>query len=95
MNRIMISQIIKYNFGLSSDQAVNGKDCLKMLKQRQFSECCSTYKIIFMDYEMPIMNGIEVLPYVIDFKGKFEDQKDEGNWENQYKSSCDCLYCLY
>jgi CheY-like chemotaxis protein len=43
-----------------AEEAINGKDCLKMIKSKSQSECCSAYKIIFMDYEMPILNGIEV-----------------------------------
>lgn len=30
-----------------------------MVKARSFQECCSVYKIIIMDFEMPIMNGID------------------------------------
>ena len=60
MNRFVIKEILRSKFGLSSDQAVNGKNAIEMIKQKAFSECCGFYKVIFMDYEMPIMNGLEV-----------------------------------
>ena len=60
MNRFILKEIIKSRFELISDEAINGKDCLQMIKEKSLQECCSTYKIIFMDFEMPIMNGLEV-----------------------------------
>ncbi|CDW79053.1 multi-sensor hybrid histidine kinase [Stylonychia lemnae] len=65
MNRLMVTEILKQNFNLISDQAINGKECLKIIKAKQYSECCSSYKIIFMDYEMPIMNGIEAIQHIL------------------------------
>jgi CheY-like chemotaxis protein len=56
----MLKEIIKRKFALLSDEAINGKECLEMLKEKAFNECCSFYKVVFMDFEMPIMNGIEV-----------------------------------
>jgi len=47
-------------FGILSDDATNGKEALQMVKQRSYQECCCSYKIIIMDFEMPIMNGILV-----------------------------------
>jgi CheY-like chemotaxis protein len=61
MNRYVIKEILRSKFGLNSDEATNGKDCLKVIKERSISECCGNYKVIFMDFEMPIMNGLEVL----------------------------------
>jgi len=55
----VIHEVLRNKFGLSVDEAINGKECLKMIKQRSFSECCSSYKIIFMDFQMPILNGLE------------------------------------
>ena len=61
MNRYVLKEIIRTKFGLECDEAINGKDCLMMIKDKSYHECCSQYKVIFMDFEMPIMNGIEVI----------------------------------
>lgn len=50
MNRFVINEILKSKFGLGVDEAINGEECIKMIKKKSFSECCSSYKIIFMDY---------------------------------------------
>ena len=49
-------------FKLKADCAENGKDCLKKIKEKMQKNCkCekNKYKIIFMDINMPIMDGIE------------------------------------
>ena len=49
-------------FKLKADCAENGKECLKMIKEKMEKNCkCdkNKYKIIFMDITMPIMDGIE------------------------------------
>jgi CheY-like chemotaxis protein len=60
MNRYVLKQIFWSKFNIISDEAINGKEAVQMVKSRSYQECCSTYKIIIMDFEMPIMNGIEV-----------------------------------
>ncbi|MDD6187319.1 MAG: ATP-binding protein [Oscillospiraceae bacterium] len=42
-------------FGLTVDRAVNGKDCVEIIRDSD-SDC---YDIIFMDIQMPKMNGYE------------------------------------
>jgi CheY-like chemotaxis protein len=32
-----------------------------MVKARGYQECCNNYKVVIMDFEMPVMNGIEVI----------------------------------
>ena len=49
-------------FKLKADCAENGKECLKLLKEKMEKHCkCdkNKYKIIFMDITMPVMDGIE------------------------------------
>ena len=49
-------------FKLKADSAENGKECLKLLKEKMEKKCkCekNKYKIIFMDITMPVMDGIE------------------------------------
>ena len=58
-NRYIIKEYLSEKFGLSIDEATNGKECLKIIKEKSLSECCSSYKIIFMDFQMDEMNGIE------------------------------------
>lgn len=59
MNRYILKEIFKCKFGIQSDEAINGKEAVDMVKARGYQECCSSYKIIIMDFEMPIMNGLE------------------------------------
>ncbi len=58
MNRQILKTIIHSKFGIRSDEAFNGKEALFMVKAKALNECCSNYKIIIMDFEMPVMNGI-------------------------------------
>jgi CheY-like chemotaxis protein len=32
-----------------------------MVKARAYQECCNNYKVVIMDFEMPVMNGIQVI----------------------------------
>ena len=59
MNRYILKQIILSKFGIHSDEATNGQEAVDMVTQRAYQECCSSYKIVIMDFEMPIMNGLE------------------------------------
>ncbi|TNV86947.1 hypothetical protein FGO68_gene10164 [Halteria grandinella] len=59
MNRYILRQIFFSKFGIQSDEAINGREAVDIIRARAYQECCSSYKIIIMDFEMPIMNGIE------------------------------------
>ena len=61
-----LQTILEFNFKIKSDKALNGKEALdKVMKreeenQREPCTCKrkrSNYKIIFMDCNMPIMDG--------------------------------------
>ncbi|CAD8090625.1 unnamed protein product [Paramecium sonneborni] len=39
--------------------AYNGEQAIQMVKKRLEQNCCKTYKLIFMDIEMPIINGYQ------------------------------------
>ncbi|CAD8116531.1 unnamed protein product [Paramecium sonneborni] len=41
------------------DSAYNGQQAIEKIKQKLNSLCCKTYKLIFMDIEMPIKNGYQ------------------------------------
>ena len=45
--------------GLRVSTALNGQICLNMIKNKVMNSCCKNYGIIFMDFEMPIMDGLE------------------------------------
>ena len=76
MNRYVLKEIIKSKFGLVADEAINGRDCLQLVKEKGLSECCSEYKIIFMDFEMPILNGIEASKKIKKYKLQGKVNKD-------------------
>ncbi len=44
---------------LKLDVAYNGKEAIDMVLERSTGTCCKRYKAIFMDINMPIMNGVE------------------------------------
>lgn len=46
----------KYN--LRIDSAGNGMEAINMVRNYNSEFCCQNYKLILMDLEMPIMNGI-------------------------------------
>ena len=50
-------------FGIKSDSAFSGQEAIKLIRKRfNAIDTCpiiSNYKLIFMDFSMPDMNGIE------------------------------------
>ena len=55
-NRLLLSELIK-NLGHVSLQAENGKEAIDLLKEKDFD-------LVFMDIEMPVMNGLETCEYI-------------------------------
>ena len=41
-------------------QAENGRVAVEKLLAREEVECCVGYEVVFMDIDMPVMDGIEV-----------------------------------
>lgn len=61
-NILAVKLMIKENFMLDIEEAPNGKVGLEMFKEGYERLCgCEdrTYKLIFMDLQMPVMGGIE------------------------------------
>jgi len=61
---IMAYEVILKPLGIKSDSAYNGKSALEKLLERTKSPCgcnCKFYEMIFMDKEMPEMNGTEAV----------------------------------
>jgi two-component system, chemotaxis family, chemotaxis protein CheY len=61
-SRMLLGKILTKAFGAQIIEAVHGKDALRKL---------STEKpdIVFLDYEMPVMNGIETLKAIRSIRG--------------------------
>ena len=60
-NVICLQEILK-NMGFESDYAANGSEALAKLKERNEKKCCEDckeFKLIFIDSEMPVLNGTE------------------------------------
>lgn len=62
---IMAFESILTSLGLAADYAYNGQEAIdkivekNLISERNYKQCHSSYDIIFMDLNMPIMNGIE------------------------------------
>ena len=57
---LMSLELILKNFNLKCQKATNGKDAIeKILTQKCDSIHCRGFKLVFMDYQMPIMDGVE------------------------------------
>jgi len=47
------------NFKVKLDCCLSGEDAIKKIKEKRSINCCQSYSIIFMDIDMPIMDGFE------------------------------------
>ncbi len=45
--------------GLTADEALNGQEAINKLIERSMMDCCGNYKLVIMDVDMPLLNGIE------------------------------------
>jgi CheY-like chemotaxis protein len=44
---------------LTCDEATNGSEAYEKYKLHLKRKCCSSYKLIFMDLQIPVMDGVE------------------------------------
>ena len=62
-NIVTLQTILEMQFGIKGDKAMNGQDALNKVKARLNTCKCvrknSNYKLIFMDCNMPIMDGFQ------------------------------------
>ena len=71
-NIVTIQTMLDIQFGVKSDKASNGQEALAMVAQRlQPCRCgsLSQYELIFMDLQMPQMNGFETSAHIRRFDG--------------------------
>ncbi|CAD8200342.1 unnamed protein product [Paramecium pentaurelia] len=52
-------QVLLKKFKLKTDSAYNGNSAIDLVKERLSQKCCKTYRLIFMDIEMPGKNGFQ------------------------------------
>ncbi len=70
---VTMLQTLLESFKLNSDYAVNGALAVQKVKDQLSQGCCSGYKLIFMDVNMPVMDGFEATREI----KKFLKEKDE------------------
>ena len=58
MNRKVLKFFIE-SVKSKCDQAVNGEEAILKVSERSSNNCCKKYILIFMDINMPIMDGIQ------------------------------------
>ncbi|CAD8188799.1 unnamed protein product [Paramecium pentaurelia] len=56
---------------IKMESAYNGEQAIQMIKRRLDQNCCKTYKLIFMDIEMPIINGYQASKEITAILTKF------------------------
>ena len=54
-------------FEIHSVSALSGDEALKMIINMKDSQCCKYFKLIFLDLEMPIKNGLETFEEIMKF----------------------------
>ena len=65
-NLLVLSAYLKSE-NILSDKAVNGKLALEQIRNKaQTGSCCKGYSVIFMDINMPVMDGIESTKQIVE-----------------------------
>eukprot|EP00347_Sterkiella_histriomuscorum_P018274 403346138 len=76
-NLIPLEMILKEMFGLQVDKAFNGQEAVNMFNKNLQKTCCAMrYKLIFMDLNMPIMDGYDSTTQILaQFKRIYPNSK--------------------
>lgn len=73
---ILSLELLLKSYNISSSQAMNGKDAIEKAKfHRCLSDKCTGFKLIFMDYQMPVMDGVETTKTLMEMAQKKEISK--------------------
>ncbi|KAL4466684.1 hypothetical protein ABPG72_016801 [Tetrahymena utriculariae] len=54
------------------DKATSGFEALDLIKNKKEHSCCNKYQLIFMDIDMPVMNGYQTTEKILQFYKKFQ-----------------------
>ncbi|CAD8100991.1 unnamed protein product [Paramecium sonneborni] len=68
--RRLFSQLLKnkkylFQNEFDVDSALSGQECIEKIQNKKCSNSCQGYKIVFMDIEMPFMNGQETTEKIL------------------------------
>ncbi len=58
LNLVVLAGYMR-NFHLRVDKADNGKMAIEMINERTKKQCCKGYRVVFMDINMPVMDGVQ------------------------------------
>ena len=57
-NRYCLNEVLQC-LGMTCLEAINGQDCIDKIEEMDQKTCCQGIRLIIMDYDMPIMDGLE------------------------------------
>ncbi|CAD8148081.1 unnamed protein product [Paramecium octaurelia] len=70
------------------DSASNGNECIQKVKNKKCSTFCTGYRIIFMDLEMPILNGLNAAKQLLQLNPNQTIVACSGYIDNFEKENC-------
>ena len=75
MNIEVLACMLKYSFNLDSKFALNGVEAIEVFKADLEKKCCQNYyRLIIMDYDMPVMNGSDACKEILRLKAEQEEE---------------------
>lgn len=71
MNIEIVACLLRCNFDLRADYVMNGQEAVDCVKANLLKKCCAIrYKLVIMDYDMPVMNGVESSIEILKLKAR-------------------------